>query len=297
MAVKRVGRPRSLSETERAHLLELLLSERFMDASPRQVYAQLIEDGIYLGSFRTMYRLLAEQGAVRERRAQRRHPVYHKPELKACAPNRVWSWDITYLKGPFRGQHSYLYVVLDIYSRYIVGWMLADRECGHLAERLIRESCRKHRIQPGDLTLHADRGAPMQSKSVATLLRDLQVQQSHGRPKVSNDNPFSEAGFKTLKYHPSFPARFASIGQAREFCEGYFAWYNGQHHHTGIALLTPAQVHFGEADAILARRHETLLAAFAAHPERFGHRPPRRESLPEAVWINTPAVAAPEAVV
>ena len=294
---RRGGRPRSLSEEERQRLLGELLSERFVDCPPREVYAQLLEEGVYLASIRTLYRLLTEHGAVRERRQQRRHRTYTKPELKATGPNQVWSWDITYLKGPIRGQHYYLYVVLDIYSRYVVGWLLAERECGDLAQRLIRESCRKHAIEPGALTLHADRGAPMKSKPVAALLHDLQVGQSHSRPHVSNDNPFSEAGFKTLKYHPNFPARFDSLSEARDFCASYFAWYNDQHHHTGIALLTPAQVHFGEAEAILSRRHETLLAAFAAHPERFGYRQPRREGLPEAVWINTPAVAVPEAVV
>jgi putative transposase len=283
------GSPRRLSEEERATLLNLLLSERFVDASPRQVYAQLLQEGVYHCSYRTMYRLLHEHQAVCERRVLRRHPAYTKPELKATGPNQVWTWDITYLKTPVRGRFYYLYVVIDIYSRYVVGWMLAERECQYLAHKLLQETCHKYHIMPGQLTIHADRGGPMKSKPVEQLLLSLQVTRSHSRPRVSNDNPYSEAGFKTLKYSPQFPARFASQEEAEAFCQTYFVWYNTQHHHTGLVLLTPEQVHFGEAAQVLAKRQVTLDAAYAAHPERFRERP-RAGELPEVVWINAPAL-------
>lgn len=236
-----------------------------------------------------MYRLLAKNDTVKERRTLRRHPKYVRPELAASGANQVWTWDITYLKGPTRGTFFYLYVVQDLYSRLVVGWLLADRECAELARRLLEQSYRKHGVQPGKLTVHADRGAPMKSKSVQQLLSDLDVSASHSRPKVSNDNPFSEAGFKTLKYSPNFPARFGGLEEAERFCREYFVWYNTEHYHTGIALLTPAHVHYKEADAILAKRQTTLDAAFAQTPERFGHRCPKVARLPETVWINRPA--------
>jgi putative transposase len=285
---------RRLSEAERADVLNLLLSERFVDASPRQVYACLLQEGVYRCSYRTMYRLLHQHQAVCERRRVRRHPAYAKPELKATGPNQVWTWDITYLKTPIRGRFTYLYVVIDIYSRYVVGWMLAERECALLAHKLLQETCRKYHIAPGQLTIHADRGGPMKSKPVEQLLLELQVTRSHSRPRVSNDNPYSEASFKTLKYSPRFPERFATQEEAQTFCQTYFVWYNQQHHHTGLVLLTPEQVHFGEAAKILAQRQETLDKAYAAHPERFKARP-QAGNLPQVVWINAPAV--PVAVV
>ena len=270
-------------------------SERFLDCSPRQVWATLLDEEVYLCSWRTMYRLLARNQAVQERRNIRRHPRYVRPELAASNPNQVWTWDITYLKALSRGQFYYLYVVIDLYSRLVVGWLLGDRECEELARRLLLQSFRKQAVQPGQLTVHADRGAPMKSKSVKQLLSDLDVGTSHSRPRVSNDNPFSEAGFKTMKYSPDFPARFGSIEEAQEFCREYFVWYNQQHYHTGIALLTPAQVHYGEAKAVLAKRQATLDAAFDQAPQQFGHRRPQVTRLPETVWINRPAQPVCEA--
>ena len=283
------GRARSLTPELQEQILLELNSERFVDCAPRQVWATLLDEGLYLCSWRTMYRLLKQHDQVRERRNVRRHPKYARPELAASGPNQVWTWDITYLKGPVRGQFFYLYVVIDLYSRLVVGWLLADRECEELARRLLEQSYRKHGVKPGQLTIHADRGAPMKSKSVKQLLSDLSVRASHSRPRVSNDNPFSEAGFKTMKYSPDFPARFACLLEAEAFCRDYFVWYNQQHYHTGIALLTPAQVHFGEAEAVLARRQATLDQAFADHPERFGHRRPQVACLAETVYINRPA--------
>ncbi len=236
-----------------------------------------------------MYRLLAKNQAVKERRDVRRHPKYVRPELAASGPNQVWTWDITYLKGPVRGTFYYLYVAIDIYSRLIVGWLLGERECEEYACRLLEQSYRKQGVQPAQLTIHADRGAPMKSKSVKTLLGDLDVRPSHSRPRVSNDNPFSEAGFKTLKYSPDFPARFDSEEAAHAFCRCYFVWYNEEHYHTGIALLTPATVHYGRAAGVLCARQATLDAAYLRAPERFGHRRPKVKGLAETVWINRPA--------
>jgi transposase InsO family protein len=275
-------------------LLELN-SERFLDCSPRQVWATLLDENVYLCSWRTMYRLLKSNLAVKERRRIRRHPKYSRPELEASGPNQVWTWDITYLKAQIRGQFYYLYVVIDIYSRLVVGWLLADRECEDLARRLLEQCYRKHGVQPGQLTIHADRGAPMKSKSVKQLMSDLDVRPSYSRPRVSNDNPFSEAGFKTMKYSPDFPARFGSFLEAQAFCREYFAWYNQEHYHTGIALLTPAQVHYGEAEAVFAKRQATLDAAFDQVPHQFGHRRPKVTRLPETVWINRPAQPVCEA--
>ena len=277
-----------MTPAQQERILAELNSERFLDCAPRQVWASLLDEGVYLCSWRSMYRLLKQHDQVRERRNVRRHPKYTRPELAASGPNQVWTWDITYLKGPVRGQFYYLYVVIDLYSRLVVGWMVADRECEELARRLLEQSYRKHGVKPGQLTIHADRGAPMKSKSVHQLLSDLDVRASHSRPRVSNDNPFSEAGFKTMKYSPEFPARFTSLREAEAFCCDYFAWYNQRHYHTGIVLLTPAQVHYGEADRVLARRQATLDQAFAAHPERFGHRPPQVARLPETVFLNRP---------
>jgi len=279
---------RKLSDLERTAVLEILHSERFVDKAPAEVYATLLDEGTYHCSERTMYRILEENQEVRERRNQLRHPSYHKPELLAVAPNQVWSWDITKLKGPVKWTYFYLYVILDIYSRYVVGWMLARRESASLAKRLITESCDKQGISEGQLVIHADRGSSMSSKTVAQLLGDLGVTKSHSRPHVSNDNPFSESQFKTLKYRPEFPDRFGSFEDALSFCRAFFLWYNTEHYHTGVALLTPETVHFGRAEEILRRRNRILQQAYASHPERFVRGLPSAPRLPEAVWINPP---------
>jgi putative transposase len=284
----RARHPRSLDPHERHTILNTLNSERFCDASPAEVHATLLEEDTYLASTRTMYRVLADAHEVRERRDQLRHPSYAKPELLATQPNQVWSWDITKLKGPIKWSYFYLFVVLDIFSRYVVGWMVAHGEGARLAERLIEETCAKQNISPGQLTIHADRGSAMTSKTVALLFSDLDILRSHSRPHVSDDNPFSESHFRTLKYRPDFPDRFGSIEHARQVCRPLFAWYNAEHHHSGLAFLTPATVHHGRADEVLDARHRVRLAAYAAHPERFVNGPPRRQSLPDAVWINPP---------
>jgi transposase InsO family protein len=280
--------PLALSETERGALLDVLNSERFANRAPATVYATLLDEGIYLGSVRTMYRLLADVGQTRERRAQRVHPTYAKPELLATDVNQVWSWDITKLKGPSKWVYFHLYVILDIFSRYVVGWMLAPRETAELAEQLIADTVAKQAIAPGTLTLHADRGSSMRSKPVAALLVDLEVTKSHSRPYVSDDNPFSEAQFKTLKYRPEFPARFGSIEDARAHCQQFFTWYNGEHRHSGIGFMTPEAVHYGQAEDLLRQREKTLNAAFMAHPKRFKNNAPQPPSLPVAAWINPP---------
>jgi len=285
---RRTTPARALSEPERQEVLQVLHSERFVDAAPAQVHATLLEEGRYLCSTRSMYRLLADHGEVRERRDQLQHPHYAKPEIVATAPKEVWSWDITKLKGPAKLIYFHLYVILDIFSRYVVGWMIAEAENAGLAERLIEETCVKQGIEPGQLKLHADRGSPMISKTVAQLLAELGIDKSHGRPHVSNDNPFSEALFKTAKYRPAVPERFTTLGHARDVFRTVFDWYNNQHHHSGIVYLTPAVVHHGGADEVLERRHRGRLAAYVAHPERFVNGAPRRESLPSAVWINPP---------
>jgi putative transposase len=236
-----------------------------------------------------MYRLLRVEDQVRERRNQLQHPQYKKPELLATKPNQVWSWDITKLLGPAKWTYFYLYVILDIFSRYVVGWMVAPAESSILAERLIEDSCRKQQIQPQQLTLHADRGSSMKSKPVAMLLADLGVTKTHSRPCVSNDNANSESQFKTMKYRPEFPSRFSSIEEARGFCVRFFGWYNQEHHHSGIALLTPEVVHYGKAGPVLAARQEVLLAVYQQHPERFVRGVPRTAELPKAAWINPPA--------
>ena len=288
---------RALSETETATVLAALCEERFVDRAPEEVYATLLDEGVYLCSPRTMYRILAAHNAVQERRRQRRHPEYKKPELMAEAPNEVWSWDITKLRGPAKGVYYYLYVVMDIFSRLVVGWMLADRENANLAGQLIAESCTRHGVEPDQLHLHSDRGAPMTAKCTAQLLADLGVTRSLSRPQVSDDNPFSEAQFKTLKYAPGFPVRFGSFDHAREHCRAFFPWYNTEHRHSGIAMLTPQTVHQGRVDEVLAGRQTALDAAFAANPERFPRGAPRTRPLPEAVWINPPTptdAAVPE---
>ena len=282
---------RSLLPAEREQVLAVLRSPRFVDKSPAQVWATLLDETTYYCSIRSMYRYLAANGEVRERRNQLRHPNYEKPELLAEAPNQVWSWDITKLRGPVKWNYFYLYVILDIFSRYVVGWMVAHRESAALAKRLISETCSKQRILPEQLTIHADRGASMRSKTVALLLSDLGVIKSHSRPHVSNDNPFSEAQFKTMKYCPQFPKRFGCIQDARGFCGDFFGYYNNEHHHSGIGLLTPATVHYDQAEHVVAARQETLLAAYRAHPERFVRRPPKPPALPRQAWINPPVEA------
>ncbi len=280
--------PLKLAPEERQAVLDLLHSPRFVDASPHSVHATLLEEGRYLCSVRTMYRLLDEAGEVRERRNQLRHPQYTKPELLATSPNQLWSWDITKLKGPAKWTYFYLYVILDVFSRYVVGWMVATRESAALAEKLIRETCTKQGIARGQLTVHADRGSSMKSKAVALLLADLGVTKTHSRPHVSNDNPFSEAQFKTLKYRPEFPQRFGSLEDARMHCRGFFRWYNTEHRHSGIAFMRPDDVHYGRAAEIIEIRAQALNDAFEANPARFKGRRPKPGRPPEAVWINPP---------
>ena len=280
--------PLALSIAEQELLLGLLDSERFVDVAPAAVFATLLDEGRYHGSIRTMYRLLAAQSQTGERRRQRIHPPYAKPELLAIRPNEVWSWDITKLKGPAKWTSFHLYVILDIYSRYVVGWLLAHRESAELAEQLIAETVEKENIAPGTLTLHADRGTSMRSKPVAALLIDLNVAKTHIRPHVSDDNPYSEAQFKTLKYRPDFPARFGSIEDARAHCREFFHWYNTEHRHSGIALMPPDTVHYGRSTALTEQRGLTLDAAFIAHPARFKGVAPRPPTVPLAAWINPP---------
>lgn len=280
--------PRALAAEERSQVLACLHEERFQDCAPRQVYAALLDEGRYHCSVRTMYRLLEAQGESRERRDQLAHPGYQKPELLATGPNHLWSWDITKLRGAVKWTFYYLYVILDVFSRYVVGWMLAYRETAALAERLIEHACRSQHIQPGQLTIHADRGSSMKSKTVALLLADLGVVRTHSRPHVADDNPFSEAHFRTLKYQPGFPDRFGSIEHGRAHLHPFFHWYNHDHYHTGLGLLTPAAVHYGRAPQLLAQRQLVLTAAFQTHPERFVRRAPRPPDLPSQVWINPP---------
>ena len=280
--------PRALLPDERTRVLARLTDDRFADCAPAQVYATLLDEGTFLCSIPTMYRILRESRLVRDRRNQRRHPSYHKPELLATGPNEVWSWDITKLLGPVKWTYFHLYVILDIFSRYVVGWMVAPRESAALAPRLIAETCATQGIVSGQLFIHADRGTSMTSKPVALLLADLGVTRSHSRPQVSNDNPFSEAQFKTLKYRPDFPARFGSLEDARIFCQGFFSLYNREHRHSGIGLMTPATAHDGRASTVRDARQRVLSATYAAHPERFVRPPPQPPLLPHAVWINPP---------
>jgi putative transposase len=280
--------PLALSVGEEQAVLNVLHSERFVDQAPAEVYATLLDEGVYHCSVRTLYRVLERYDEVHERRRQVARPAAVKPELLATAPNQVWSWDITKLLGPVKWTYFYLYVVLDIFSRYVVGWLVAEREAAALARHLIAESCAKQGITPGQLTVHSDRGPSMTSKPVAQLLADLGVTKTHSRPYTSNDNPFSEALFKTTKYRPEFPTRFATPAEAVTFGRVFFPWYNTEHRHSGIGFLTPEMVHYGQAPAILAARTATLSAAFAAHPERFKDRRPLPAGLPAAVWINPP---------
>jgi len=279
----------ALSGEERQRVLDTLHTERFVDQSPREVYATLLDEGTYLCSVSSMYRILDEQGEVKERRDQLRHPVYQAPELLATGPNQVWSWDITKLKGPVKWTSYHLYVLLDIFSRYVVGWMVAHQELASLARKLIEESCEKQSIESRQLMIHSDRGPSMTSKPVALLLADLGVTKSHSRPHVSNDNPYSESQFKTLKYRPEFPERFGSIQEGRAFCQTFFPWYNTAHHHSGIGFLTPEQVHYGLAKQIVKERETVLKKAYETYPDRFKRGLPTPMSLPESVWINKPS--------
>ena len=283
--------PRKLPATERQAVLAVLHEPRFIDQAPAEVYAGLLDEGRYLCSPRTMYRILSENSEVRERRNQRRHPHYAAPELLAVRPNELWSWDITKLLGPQKWTYYYLYVILDVFSRYVVGWLVANRESKILATRLIAETIGRQGIEPGQLTIHADRGSSMKSKPVALLLADLGVTKTHSRPHVSNDNPYSEAQFKTLKYRPEFPARFGGLHDARAHCVDFFPWYNNDHHHSGLGMLTPRDVHYGLAKVRLAHRADVLASAYAEHPERFPRGLPQPQALPTEVWINKPSIA------
>lgn len=290
---KAAGNPRprpgrALSEAERQAVLDVCHSEAFVDKAPRTIEAVLMDRGEYLCSSRTMYRILAMAGEVKERRAQAKHPEYKKPELCAMVPNQVWSWDITDLKGPVRGTRYKLYVTIDLFSRLVAGWTVQEREDENLAKEFHRQTFLQHGIEPWKLTLHSDRGPAMVSKTVGNLLADLKVTKSHGRPHVSDDNPYSESQFKTLKYHPEFPERFGSIEDARSFCRRYFHWYNHHHRHSGIGMMTPASVHEGRAQEVHAARQEVLDRAFQAHPERFPKGRPKPPAMPGPAWINPP---------
>jgi putative transposase len=287
------GRRRALSADEKAMVRATLNSERFQDDAPREVYATLLDEGTYLCSVPTMYRILRENQEIRERRDQLRHPTYAKPELLATVPNQVWTWDITKLLGPVKWVYFYLYVLLDIFSRFVVGWLLAERESAALAQVLVAESYARQAIPPDQLTIHADRGAPMIAKPLALLMADLGVTESHSRPHLSNDNPFSEAQFKTLKYQPDYPERFGGPADARTWAQGFFHWYNFEHHHSGIGWMTPAAVHYGQAAQLWQNRHTVLQLAYAAHPERFVKGLPKPPALPTAVWINPPKAESP----
>jgi putative transposase len=279
---------RALTTPQQQVVLDLLHAPRFADQAPAEVYASLLDEGVYHCSIRTMYRILVQHDEVRERRNQLRHPVYQKPELLAERPNQVWSWDITKLMGPTKWSYFYLYVILDIFSRRVVAWCVADAETATLFKPLFDDAVAKHQVPPGQLTLHADRGGPMKAKATALLLADLGVTRSHNRPHTSNDNPFSESHFKTLKYQPQFPQRFGCIEDARSFCRRFFDWYNQDHHHSGIGLMTPDQVHYGQINAVYAARQHTLDQAFRNNPHRFVNKQPTPPAKPTAAWINPP---------
>jgi putative transposase len=288
LAAERPAPARALSPNERTSVLAVLHEERFQDRSPAAIQATLLDEGQYLCSTRTMYRILEQEGECRERRDQLVHPLYQRPELLATAPNQLWSWDITKLLGPAKWTYFYLYVILDVFSRYVAGWMVAHRESAELAKQFIEETISKHQVPAGQLTIHADRGKVMTSKPVAFLMADLGVTKTHSRPYVSDDNPYSESQFRTMKYRPEFPDRFGCIQHSRAFCQQFFQWYNEEHRHSGIGLLTPAAVHFGETEAVLAHRQMVLDSAYQAHPDRFVRRPPKPLPLPSQVWINRP---------
>jgi putative transposase len=284
----RTGGARALDAAERDEVYRLLCSERFADASPAEVHATLLDEGVNVASVSTMYRILRSKRSVRERRTIRRNPSYPRPELVARGPNEVWTWDITKVRGPERRDWYHLYVIIDLFSRYVVGWFLATHESGSLAERFIAETMAEQGVQPNSLTLHSDRGAAMRSRTVAEMLADLGVVKSHSRPRTSNDNPFSEAQFKTMKYSPYFPGSFASIEEGREYFGLFFGWYNDEHHHSGIAMLTPADVYTGNVEAIVTSRQSVMDASYEKHPERFVHGRPLVARPASEVWINRP---------
>ncbi len=290
-SVARAVRPvsvRALSFGERESVRAVLNCERFQDCAPAAIHATLLDEGQYLCSTRTMYRILQEDGATRERRDQLTHPPYQQPELPATAPNQLWSWDITKLRGPVKWTYFYLYVILDVFSRYVVGWMVAPREGAELGTKLMAETCEKQKVQRHQLSLHADRGSAMRSKPVALLLADRSVTKTHSRRYTSNDNPYSGSQFRTMKYRPEFPDRCGCIQDSRAFCQAFFPWYNDDHRHSGIGMMTPATVHYGLAAAVSKNRQVALNAAYAAHPQRFVRRPPTPPQLPNEVWINKP---------
>lgn len=282
---------RRLNVAERQEMLDIAHSERFCDQSIREIYATLLDEGRYLASISTWYRVLRSVDETRERRRQATHPARVKPELVATKPGEVWSWDITKLLGPAKWTYYYLYVVLDIFSRYVVAWRLENRESATLARELIAEAIEREGVDPWRLTIHADGGSAMTSKTVAQLYVDLGVTKSRSRPHVSNDNPFSESQFKTLKYGPGFPPFFANLEQGRDFCRAFFPWYNEQHRHTGLALLTPSDVHHGLVEGRIASRRNVLHAAWAAHPERFVRGEPQPATIAQATYINRPEAA------
>lgn len=282
--------PLALSDDEEGAVLEILHDPRFVDQPPQEIYNALLDEGTYLCSVRTMYRILKKHDEVKERRNQLIHPHYQKPELLANVSNQLWSWDITKLKGPAKWTYYYLYVIIDVFSRYVVGWMVAHREQSSLAQKLIEQTCKKQHIQPGQLTIHADRGPSMKSKPVAFLMADMGITKSHSRPYVSNDNPYSESQFKTLKYRPDFPERFGAIVDARLFCQTFFRWYNSEHYHSGIGFQTPENVHYGRTEQIIKERQVVLNAAYEKYPKRFKGKPPTPAAVPEAVWINKPVL-------
>jgi putative transposase len=285
---ERRPQPRALSTVERAQVRAVLNSPEHVDKAPAAVYHELLDNGVYLASVPTMYRVLREHDEVRERRRQATHPARVKPELVAAGPNSVWSWDITKLHGPAKWTYYYLYVIIDIYSRYVVGWLIAEAESAALAEKLLADSIAKQGVDRDMLTVHADNGSSMASKPVAFLLADLGVTKTHSRPHTSNDNPFSEAQFKTLKYRPDFPDTFGSLADARTFCQRFFTWYNTAHYHSGIGYHHPVDVHYGRAQAVRDARADALTAAYTRNPERFVRKHPEPPALPTAVWINKP---------
>lgn len=289
----RKGPEWALSPAERQRFLDLAHSRQFVDKTAAEIFYTLLDRGEYLCSIRTMYRILAENAEVKERRNQLRHPVYKKPELMATAQNQLWSWDITKLRGPSKGVYYHLYVVLDVYSRCVVAWMLASCESEDLAKELLAKGYRKHGIRPGQLTTHSDRGPAMKAQTVTDLLVALGVTKSHSRPYVSDDNPYSESQFKTMKYRPQFPGRFGSMEDAHAFCRTFIDWYNKEHYHSGICWLTPETVHYGQADRVLGQRHIALTAAYELNPHRFLTGRPKLQTLPQEVWINPPATTLP----
>ena len=285
---KKTKSPLALTTEERQKVLDLLHCEKYIDQAPNEIYANLLDHGQYFCSVRTMYRYLSQEGEIKERRNQKRHVKYEKPELLTSRPNQLWSWDITKLKGPKKWNYFHLYVIMDVYSRYVVGWVVANKEQAVLAKQFISETAAKQGINADQLTIHADRGSSMKSKPVALLMSDLGITKTHSRPHTSNDNPYSEAQFKTLKYRPEFPERFGSLSDARQFCQRFFKWYNDEHYHSGIGYLTPKTVHYRLDRAVRQARQAVLDIAYENNPSRFKGKKPKPAELPEKVWINKP---------